>query len=567
MKIFKTILLSFFIISCVTAQEIHYEKDSTAVAFKNHDLYIPFDNRGMLASVNIDPLGSYLMYKNVNVLRSAGFIISGYIKNKMWICGNAHPALIEDFIPGKVQPNSFRKSKKIFHLSSQDKPFSNSWKQWKYAVNLGADYYDGDKNGIYNPIDLNKDGRWQLNEDRPGLLYDNTFFCVYNDGTPTEYRIFTKMDPLGIEIKQTIFASSSIPDLQNTIFIKYSITNTGLVADTLERVIFSLWQDADLGEYHNDLIGCDTLLNSAVAYNDPTENSFEGDYQPVLYSSFVQMPYVEDSRSTTSIKQMRGSFLGYNEIPNSSYVKLLSHTTPTETGTTWPGNPTLENRHQALGLDLNGNPVDPCDDYLGDVFDEDCNSVNSKFWFSGDPETSKGWLNTVPYDYQDQLSTNFFKLIKDQPQEIIIAYTVGQGYYNVSSFAMARYRVGEIIKERNANFPRSFSTDNLGYDPGNLSYAYKLKQNYPNPFNPQTKISFSISGTNYFDDPTKNKLISTELIVYDIMGRKVQTLLKEQKYPGDYEVTFDATQLASGVYLYRLTAGNFVQTKKMLLIK
>jgi hypothetical protein len=83
----------------------------------------------------------------------------------------------------------------------------------------------------------------------------------------------------------------------------------------------------------------------------------------------------------------------------------------------------------------------------------------------------------------------------------------------------------------------------------------RLEQNYPNPFNPSTNIQFSI---------VHRQL--TIVKVYDVLGRVVATLVNEVKEPGSYTVQFDASSLASGVYFYRLQAGNFVQTKKLLLL-
>ena len=84
----------------------------------------------------------------------------------------------------------------------------------------------------------------------------------------------------------------------------------------------------------------------------------------------------------------------------------------------------------------------------------------------------------------------------------------------------------------------------------------KLYDNYPNPFNPSTNIRFSIS------DP-----LFTTLKVYDVLGNEVATLVNEEKPAGSYEVNFNASMLASGIYYYRLTAGNFAETKRMILLK
>jgi agmatine deiminase len=85
-----------------------------------------------------------------------------------------------------------------------------------------------------------------------------------------------------------------------------------------------------------------------------------------------------------------------------------------------------------------------------------------------------------------------------------------------------------------------------------------LSQNYPNPFNPTTTIRFSIPVGTYGH---------TSLRVYDLLGREVVTLVNEVKQPGSYEVTWDATRFATGVYLYRMNAGSFVQTKRLVLLR
>jgi hypothetical protein len=85
---------------------------------------------------------------------------------------------------------------------------------------------------------------------------------------------------------------------------------------------------------------------------------------------------------------------------------------------------------------------------------------------------------------------------------------------------------------------------------------YSLDQNFPNPFNPVTTIKFSIANSGV-----------VTLKVFDILGREVATLLNEEKPAGNYEVEFNASELASGIYFYKLQSGNYVETKKMILMK
>jgi hypothetical protein len=91
---------------------------------------------------------------------------------------------------------------------------------------------------------------------------------------------------------------------------------------------------------------------------------------------------------------------------------------------------------------------------------------------------------------------------------------------------------------------------------------FELSQNYPNPFNPSTMISYTIPNVG-----TGLALSAVQLKVFDILGNEVATLVDEEKSAGRYEVSFNAAGLASGVYIYRLIAGAFVETKKMMLLR
>jgi hypothetical protein len=95
----------------------------------------------------------------------------------------------------------------------------------------------------------------------------------------------------------------------------------------------------------------------------------------------------------------------------------------------------------------------------------------------------------------------------------------------------------------------------------NIPEDFKLYQNFPNPFNAITKIKFSIR------QDAVGKMQYVHLKIFDLLGREIQTLINEQMYPGTYEVTFDGTNYASGIYFYRLTINEFITTKKMVLVK
>jgi len=86
--------------------------------------------------------------------------------------------------------------------------------------------------------------------------------------------------------------------------------------------------------------------------------------------------------------------------------------------------------------------------------------------------------------------------------------------------------------------------------------TYSLSNNYPNPFNPTTIINYQIP-----------ELSFVTLKVYDVLGNEIATLVKEEKPAGNFEVEFKASALSSGIYVYKLVSGDFIDVKKMILIK
>jgi hypothetical protein len=98
----------------------------------------------------------------------------------------------------------------------------------------------------------------------------------------------------------------------------------------------------------------------------------------------------------------------------------------------------------------------------------------------------------------------------------------------------------------------------IGIQPigSNVPAVFALRQNYPNPFNPSTHIEFDLPKAEFVN-----------LVIYNTLGQEVKTLLNENKNAGSYRIDFDASSLPSGTYFYRITAGDFVQTNKMVLVK
>jgi len=124
----------------------------------------------------------------------------------------------------------------------------------------------------------------------------------------------------------------------------------------------------------------------------------------------------------------------------------------------------------------------------------------------------------------------------------------GNHTVHLSSNAYIEFPINTLGGMRGDLFAEENPTETAG--------RFELSQNYPNPFNPSTVISYNLPDAQ-----------NVQLKVYDLLGKEVKTLVSGIQNPGSYNVTFDASGLASGIYFYRLTAGSFTEIKKMTLVK
>lgn len=137
------------------------------------------------------------------------------------------------------------------------------------------------------------------------------------------------------------------------------------------------------------------------------------------------------------------------------------------------------------------------------------------------------------YSFTDNLALNL-----SQPKEPLDNHTL-------------LYRLKQI--DYNGSFSYSYE---IKVELGNMPAEFTLYQNYPNPFNPSTTINFAL--------PVDGKVL---LEVYNTIGEKVATLIDKEMNPGYHTIEFNADNLSSGVFIYRISAGNFIKSQKMLLLR
>lgn len=150
--------------------------------------------------------------------------------------------------------------------------------------------------------------------------------------------------------------------------------------------------------------------------------------------------------------------------------------------------------------------------------------------------------------------------------------TVEPQYYSFTDYSAAAaswyYRLRQIDLDGTEHYTDAILVDVLTSVPEEAPRVFSLAQNYPNPFNPTTTIVFTLPflGTNGAEG-REGVGSFVSLKVYDLLGRELATLVNEEKVPGAYMVTWNASGFASGGYIYRLTAGRYVDAKRLLLLK
>jgi len=164
-----------------------------------------------------------------------------------------------------------------------------------------------------------------------------------------------------------------------------------------------------------------------------------------------------------------------------------------------------------------------------------------------------------------ELNNNGFEIersLNNQAEFVTIGFVEGNGtttkinnYSYTDRLELAETR-SIFYRLKQIDYDGTFSYSNVVSIDVNIANGFVLNQNYPNPFNPSTTISYSVA-TDAF----------VSLKVYDFLGKEVNTLINETKLAGIYEVTFDASNLPSGTYFYTLRTGDFVSTKKMMIVK
>jgi hypothetical protein len=398
------------------------------------------------------------------------------------------------------------------------------------------------------PVDQNGD---------PLLYGDQTLWTVYNgvDSTLSSRNQYGEYyPPLPVEIRQTVFShagnyADTANIFSNVLFIEWTIINKG--SAPIDSAYFALWSDIDFDGAIRNRPAVDSSTQLAYLWGD---TAYYIETNPAVGFQLLYGPAAASSGDTAIFKGRQ--LPGYKNLPMTSYHGISDDAALDPlTGSI---RSVSDAWNAARGFDLDGNVI------INPVTNEP-----TKFTFSGDPVTQEGWLFPRNWGGGGAGFVFFsgpFNFAPQDTQWAMAALVPGLGGSYISSIVNMRQKV-DIL--------RSIPYDSLAW--GNPFYGitsvkgiedyqvperFELQQNYPNPFNPATTIKYSIP-----PGISKNGVSLVTLKVYDILGRETATLVNEKKTAGEYEINFDASKLASGVYFYQLRAGSFTQTRKMVLLR
>ncbi|PKL87197.1 MAG: hypothetical protein CVV23_16600 [Ignavibacteriae bacterium HGW-Ignavibacteriae-2] len=397
--------------------------------------------------------------------------------------------------------------------------------------------------------DVDGDGKFNRDIDKPEIIGDETLFYVANDLDSLRTNFTYGCNPIGIEFQQTVFAYNT-PELKDAVFKKVKIINKGL--NHIEDMYLGYWVDDDLGNANDDFVGCDSSLSLAFTWNgDNFDEDNYGEAPPAIGRIILQGPTVYSKYDTAIVDG--------KTIPERKNLQMTSFFPLLKFGLWQDSNlgvysGAIQFYNNLQGLAWNGEPI--IDPVTNDT---------TKYSLSGDPVNRTGWYEGAgwpngisPYDRRHLMSSGSFSMAPGDTQVVVYAIFMARGTDHVSSVAELKKTAIRLHEFWGNEIPTKVKrVDNQ------IPENYSLSQNYPNPFNPTTTIEYTIP---HSESGSKNTEF-VSLIVYDILGREVGTLVNEKQKPGKYWVEWDASKHSTGIYFYRISIGNYVRSKKMLLLK
>jgi hypothetical protein len=427
--------------------------------------------------------------------------------------------------------------------------YKSDWENW--PVDLGAPYYDKNRNGIFDDLD------------EPGIADANqVIWFVCNDLDAAQVSSFSGSDPIGIELQTTIWCYlNQAPYLDQTVFKKYRLTNKS--ANIITDMYVTQWSDPDVGYYADDFVGCDTLLDLAYAYNGSANDSLFDKFEippPAIGYTFLEATYIAPPTAKNTYIKTKTPDEQKIELSSFGYFAAGSPISDPGFGTY---DATLQWYNLMRGYTPTTDIENPTPFKAG--FGPNMGEP-TKYPLSGNPLLVTGDIdgkgnNMPPGDRRMLFSCGPLNMVPESSRQFVVAIIGGINTNGdqLKSVEDLKFTVAEVRTQ----YENLIST--LPGEKSNSSgpVAFNLMQNYPNPFNPETRIEFSIVNRAHVN-----------ISIYNVLGQLIHKLADNEFSAGSHSRIFNASNLPSGIYFYRInvrnTGGNneiFNDVRKMMLLR
>lgn len=336
--------------------------------------------------------------------------------------------------------------------------YAEDWENW--PTNLDAPYIDRNGNGVYDKppafsADFTVDSLIAQGKDEPGIAgadpnspADQVLWNVYNDLDRQEILDLEGSEPMGLEIQRTVWGYKRTDALGNLYFSKYKFINKGgvdIAGDGVTKGSFYIdsmyvaqWSDPDLGEYSEDLLGCDTLLSIGYVYNGnaiDAEFRAVGQVVPAAGYDFLQGPIVKGEAGDRAVFDLKYRD-GYKNLPMTAFAWFSAGSPISDPPSNYDGGKQWYRMYQGW------QPSYPAYKY----YPLPPGAEMTHFPLSGDPVTQTGLLDGLgeeysfaPGDRRLLLCSGPFQMAPGDTQEVVMGFVAGQGADRFSSVAVMKF--------------------------------------------------------------------------------------------------------------------------------
>jgi len=470
----------------------------------------------------------HLQNKDSVIVYDQGPWIIGKINNKIhlsisqWGTNYSPGPIINNKAAMQYKPEDSLKYR-VYKISKGDNNTNKDYLEWPYEF-----------------------GAPKAKDGKPRLYQDQTLWTVFNQYDPAfSFKNFVKdtLPITPIEIHQTAFSKKGnskdeIDLFSNTVFFEWTIINKGTLP--IDSAYFSFWTDIDFGlsGWPYNIPQMDSVTGLGYLWSNTTDPQLAVGYV-MLYGPAVQsigQKAVFKGKVKTGYKNLditsNDAFFGASGMDKRFALS--------------------KNKNDAWNIARGFYTT-------GETKINPTNNKPTKFTFTGDPVTDKGWIwkTSTGGGTGFNLFSGPFNLAPNDTQWVMMALVPALGKDYKESITIMRNKVKLL---------RSMPYDSIAFGRNavkvginqekELPKQFVLNQNYPNPFNPETIISYIIPKSEH-----------VTIKVFDVLGREIAVLVNGFQTKGTNEVEFDASQLSSGVYFYSIQSGEFAQTKKMMLVR